>query len=115
MASRLGVRAPLAPITSSQHGVSSVRSSHPASARRVIEVDDSGRDRVSRPRIDISAGESAGSVGISLAPSMAMEEESGPLRVLADEDIGHQLSRDSSEDENIQFNVPPELISSLLE
>ena len=115
MASRLGVRAPLAPIIRSQHGVSSVRSSHPSSARRVIEVDDSDRDRVSRPRIDISAGESAGSVGISLAPSVAMEEEPGSLRVLADKDIGHQLLRDSSEDENIQFNVPPELISSLLE
>ena len=115
MASWLGVRAPLAPIPRSQHGVSSVWSSHPAPACRVIEVDDSGRDRVSRLRIDNLGGETAGSTGISLAPSMAMEEETGPLDVLADEDIGHQLSRDSSEDENIQFNVPPELISSLLE
>ena len=106
MASRLGVRAPLAPITCSQHGVSSVRSSHPASARRVIEVDDSGRDRVSRPRIDNLGGETAGSTGISLAPSMAMEMETGPLDVLADEDIGHQLSRDSSEDKTFSLMFP---------
>ena len=70
-------------------------------------MEDSEQDRVSRSRIDSPGGETAGSCGVSLGLSKAMEEESGPLGVLADEDVDHQLSRDSSEDKNIQFNVPP--------
>ena len=41
-------------------------------------------------------------LGIRIIASNAKsQEESGPIGVLADEDVDHQLSRDSSEDENI--------------
>ena len=79
----------------------------------MIEVDESGRDHVSR---DSKSGSmpSENSRGPGSIPG-EQPGSSKEMGLIAEDDVEAQLNKDSSDDDSIELYVPPELMNSLLE
>ena len=79
--------------------------------RRVIEREEAKRDQISHALSPRQEGEMEAVAG----PSVVVAEPRTVSDLTQDEDVNLQLSKDASDDEDLQFVVPPELVSSLLD
>ena len=77
----------------------------------MIEREEVKRDQISHalsPRQEGEVEAVAGPLGVMAEPRMVAD-------LTQDEDVNLQLSEAASDDEDFQFVVPPELVSSLLD